>query len=31
MIERLDKTPDNFNNGDLAVWMKTVQQAIDSS
>ena len=31
MIERLDKTPDNFNNGDLAVWMKTVQQALDSS
>ncbi len=31
MLERLDKTPDNFNNGDLAVWMKTVQQALDSS
>ena len=31
MIERLDKTPDNFNNSDLAVWMKTVQQALDSS
>ena len=31
MMERLDKTPDNFNNSDLAVWMKTVQQAIDSS
>lgn len=24
MMERLDKTPDNFNNSDLAVWMKTV-------
>lgn len=31
MLERLDKTPDNFNNSDLAVWMKTIQQAIDSS
>lgn len=31
MLERLDKTPDNFNNSDLAVWMKTVQQALDSS
>ncbi len=31
MMERLEKTPHNFNNSDLAVWMKTVQQAIDSS
>lgn len=31
MTERLDKTPDNFNNSDLASWMKIVQQAIDSS
>ena len=31
MMERLTKTPNNFNNQDLANWMKTVQQALDST
>lgn len=31
MMERLIKTPNNFNNQDLANWMKTVQQALDST
>ena len=31
MAERLKKTPDNFNNTDIANWMKTVQQVIDTS
>lgn len=31
MADRLKKTPDNFNNTDIANWMKTVQQVIDTS
>lgn len=31
MMERLEKTPNNFDNSDLAVWMKTIQQTIDST
>lgn len=31
MRERLNKRPDNFDNTDLANWMKTVQQVMDSS
>lgn len=31
MAERLKSQPHNFNNNDIANWMKTVQQAMDSS
>lgn len=31
MADRLKRTPDNFNNADIATWMKTVQQVIDTS
>ena len=31
MADRLKKTPDNFNNTDIANWMKTVQQVMDTS
>lgn len=31
MADRLQHTPDNFNNTDIANWMKTVQQVIDTS
>ena len=31
MNERLQKCPNNFSNSDLAVWMKTVQQASEAS
>ena len=31
MAARLQTLPNNFNNNDIAVWMKTVQQALDST
>lgn len=31
MADRLSKTPNNFNNTDIANWMKVVQQALDTS
>ena len=31
MADRLKKTPNNFNNTDIANWMKTVQQVMDTS
>lgn len=31
MGERIAKRPDNFDNADLANWMKTVQQVMESS
>lgn len=31
MAARLQNLPNNFNNNDIAVWMKTVQQALDST
>lgn len=31
MARRLQEMPNNFNNADIASWMKTVQQALDSS
>lgn len=31
MARRLQETPNNFNNNDIAMWMKTVQQALDST
>ena len=31
MLDRLAQQPHNFNNSDIAAWMKTVQQAIESS
>lgn len=31
MLERLEKYPDNFNNKDIADWMKTVQMVMDNS
>lgn len=31
MRDRLDKFPDNFSNGDIALWAKTVQSALDST
>lgn len=31
MLDRLSKYPDNFSNSDIATWMKTVQQAMESS
>ena len=31
MARRLQETPNNFNNNDIAMWMKTVQQTLDSA
>ena len=31
MARRLQETPNNFNNNDIAIWMKTVQQTLDST
>lgn len=31
MADRLAKQPDNFNNADIANWMKVVQQVMDTS
>lgn len=31
MARRLQETPNNFNNNDIAMWMKTVQQTLDST
>ena len=31
MASRLQNLPNNFNNNDIAMWMKTVQQALDST
>ena len=31
MAARLQNLPNNFNNNDIAMWMKTVQQALDST
>lgn len=31
MADRLAKHPDNFNNADIASWMKVVQQVMDTS
>ncbi len=31
MLERLEKYPDNFNNKDIADWMKTVQMVMDTN
>ena len=31
MATRLQNLPNNFNNTDIAAWMKTVQQALDST
>lgn len=31
MADRLAKQPDNFNNADIASWMKVVQQVMDTS
>lgn len=31
MLTRLNKRPDNFDNSDIASWMKVVQQALDNS
>lgn len=31
MASRLQSQPDNFNNADIATWMKTVQQVMDTS
>lgn len=31
MLDRLEKYPDNFNNKDIADWMKTVQMVMDTN
>lgn len=31
MLERLSKHPDNFDNRDIADWMKTIQMVIDNN
>lgn len=31
MLDRLAKYPDNFNNKDIADWMKTIQSVLESS